>query len=170
MVPHLLMQCFGKLLISFDITRPPKIAFTHPQLILPTKNTSMNAKILFVSSRDIKIAYTIKWYAFVIIWLQQMSTTSPSSDPRFRSQQIQTTLKPEMLWMAIPLLFRAPQAKLTRTGMWTSARVHWCNFYISRLTLHSVSNHFSILMQWNLPVTTTSIIKSITCDLFSNVF
>ena len=26
------------------------------------------------------------------------------------------------------------------------------------------------LIQWNLSVTTTSLIKSITCDLFSNVF
>ena len=30
--------------------------------------------------------------------------------------------------------------------------------------------HRLLLVQWNLSVTTTSIIKYITCDLFSNVF
>ena len=42
---------------------------------------------------------------------------------------------------------------------------------IERVIMPGVSNTItSFILQWNLSVTTTSIKKYITCDLFSNVF
>ena len=61
----------------------------------------------------------------------------------------------------------------------SSCIMFWChhalNHYLGHSELRlwkskSVSNNWSSVIQWNLSVTTTSLIKTITCDLFSNVF
>ena len=41
---------------------------------------------------------------------------------------------------------------------------------ILQLVHNPLNDHEYIIVQWNLSVTTTSIIKCIACDLFSNVF